>query len=185
MCLDEVFLFSFSKSLFWINWALCIIKFCSIKSNGFSSSRVWMWVGVMKNWFFQTVVLEKALESPLDCKEIKPVNPKGNQPWIFIGKTDAEVEVPILWPFDAKSLIVGKDPDAGKDWGHEEKGATKDETVGRHHQLNGDEFEQTLGDSEGQGSLACYSPWGRKESDTTKQLNNNKPLGQGTHVVLW
>ena len=97
------------------------------KAMVFSSSRVWMWVGVMKNWFFQTVVLEKALESPLDCKEIKPVNPKGNQPWIFIGKTDAEAEVPILWPFDAKSLIVGKDPDAGKDWRQEEKGVTEDE----------------------------------------------------------
>ena len=84
----------------------------------------------MKNWFFQTVVLEKALESPLDCKEIKPVNPKGNQPWIFIGKTDAEAEVPILWPFDAKSLIVGKDPDAGKDWRQEEKGATEAEMIG-------------------------------------------------------
>ena len=105
-----------------------------------------------KNWCFQTVVLEKTLESPLDSKEIKPINPKGNQSWIFIGKTDATVEAPIVWSPDAKSWLTRKDPDAGKDWRWEEKGMTEDELVGCHHWLNGNEFKQTLGDSEGQGS---------------------------------
>ena len=113
-------------------------------------------------------MLQKTLEIPLDSKEIKPVNPKGNQPWIFIGWTDAEAEAPILWPPDVKSRLIGKDPDAGKDWRQEEKGATEDEMVGWHHQLN--EFAKSPGDSEGQGSLVCYSPWGHKESDTTEQL---------------
>ena len=115
------------------------------------------------------MVLEKTLVSPLDCKEIKPVNPKGNQPWIFTGRTDAKAETPILWPPDAKSWLTGKDPDAGKDWGQEEKAATEDEMVGWYHWLSGCEFEQTLGDSEGQGSLVCYSSWGRKKSNTTEQ----------------
>ena len=114
-----------------------------------------------------TVVLEKPLESPLDCKEIQPVHPKGNQPWIFIGRTDADAETPILWPPDAKSPLIGKDPDAAKDWGQEEKGATEDEMVGWHHQLNGHEFEQTPRDNEGQGSLAYCSPWSQKQLDTT------------------
>ena len=100
------------------------------------------------------MVLEKTLESPLDCK-IKPVNPKGNQSWIFIGRTDAESEIPILWPPDVKNWLIGKDPDAGKDWGQEEKGMTEDEMVGCHHQLNGHEFEQALGDCEGQRSMGC------------------------------
>ena len=104
------------------------------------------------------VVLEKTLESPLDCKEIQPVNPKRNQSWIFIGRTDTEA--PILWPPDAKSQFIRKDPDAGKDWGQEEKGMTEDEMVGWHHQLNGLKFEQTPGDGEQQGSLVCCSPWG-------------------------
>ena len=121
---------------------------------GFSSSHVWKWeldrkeASVPKNWCFWTVVLEKTLESPLDSKEIKQVNPKGNQPWIFIRRTDAGVEVLILWPLDAKSHLVGKDPDSGKDWGQEEKGVTEDEMVGWHHRLNGHEFEQIPGDSE-------------------------------------
>ena len=106
-----------------------------------------------KNWCFRTVVLEKTLESPLDSKEIKLVNPKGNQPWIFFGRTDAEAEAPILCPPAAKSGFIGKDPDAGKDWRQEEKGTTEDEMVGWHHWLNGHEFEQAPGDSEGQGSL--------------------------------
>ena len=129
---------------------------------------------VPKNWCFWTVVLEKTLKSPLDNKEIKPVNPKGNQPWLFIGRTDGEAEALILWPPDAKSRLIGKDPDSGKDWGQEEKGATEDEMVGWHHRLNGHEFKQTPGDSEGQGSLVCFSPWGCKELDTTERLNNNK-----------
>ena len=117
---------------------------------------------------------EKTLESPLDCKGIKLVNPKENQPWIFTGRIDAEAEAPILWPPDVKSQLIGKDPDAGKDWEQEEKRLMEDEKVGWHHQLNRHEFEQTLGDSEGHGSLAACSPLSCKESDTTEWLNNNK-----------
>ena len=106
----------------------------------------------------------KTLENPLDCKEIQPVNPKGNQSWIFIGRTDAEAKAPILWPPDVKSQLTGKDPDAGKDWRQKEKWTAEDEMVTQHHQLNGQEFEQTLGESERQGSLVCYSPWDHKES---------------------
>jgi len=126
---------------------------------------------VLKNWFFWTVVLEKTLESPLDCKEIQPVHSKGDQSWTFIGRTDAEAETPILWSPDAKNWLIGKDPDAGKDWGQEEKGMTEDEMVGWHHQLDGCEFEQAPGVGDGQGSLSCCSPWGRKESDMTERLN--------------
>ena len=122
-----------------------------------------------KNWYLRTVVLEKTLENPLDCKEIKQVNPKGNQSWIFM-ETDAETEIPILWPPDAKNWLIGKDPDAGKDW-RQEKGATEDEMVGWHHLLDGHEFEQAPGIGDGQGSLVCYSPQGRKEPDMTEQLN--------------
>ena len=118
----------------------------------------------LKDSCLPTPVLEKTLESPLDCKEIKPV--KGNQPWIFIGRTDVEAKVPIFWLRDAKSQFIGEYPNARKDWG-EEKGVTEDEMVGWHHWLNGHEFEQTLGDGEGQGNLACCSPWGCKESNTT------------------
>ena len=122
------------------------------------------------------VVLEMTLESPLDCKEIQPVHPKGNQPWIFIGMTDAEAETPILWPLDAKSQLIGKDPGAGKDWRQEEKGMTEDEMVGWHHQLDGHEFEQAPGVGDVQESLAWRSPWGHKKLDTTKQLNWLKNL---------
>ena len=116
-----------------------------------------------KNWCFWTVVLDKTLESPLDCK-IKPVNPKGNQSWIITGRTDAEAEAPILWLPDAKSRLIRKDPDARKDWRQEEKRMTEDEMAGWHCWLNGYEFEQALGDGDGQGTLACCSPWGCKES---------------------
>ena len=126
-----------------------------------------------KDWCFWTVVLEKTLESPLDCKEIQPVHSKGDQHWIFAESTDAETEAPILWPPDAKKLTHLKRPDAGKDWRQEEKGTTEDEMVGWHHQLNGHEFEQAPGDGEGQGSLTCCSPWSRKELDTNEWLNNN------------
>ena len=129
---------------------------------------------VPKNWCFWTVVLEKTLERPLDCKEIKLVNPIGNQSWIFIGRTDAEA--PIVRPPDMKSWFIRKDPNAGKDWRQEEKGMTEDEMVGRHHQLNGHEFEQALGVGDGQGSLACCSPWGHKESDMTERLNSKLQL---------
>ena len=125
---------------------------------------------VPKNWCL-TVVLEKTLESPLDCKEIQPVNPKGNQSWIFTGRIYIEAETPILWPPDAKSWRIWKDPDAGKDWRQEEKGMSQDEMVGWHLWLNGHEFEWTPGVGDGQGGLACCSPWGPKESDTTEQLN--------------
>ena len=126
-----------------------------------------------RNWCFWTVVLEKTLESPLDCKEIKPVDPKGNQSWIFIGWTDADAEAPTLWPPDRKSQLIRKDPGAGKDWRQEEKGMTEDKMVGWYHQLNGLEFEQALGDGNGQWSLAYCSPWGCKELDMTEQLNNS------------
>ena len=154
-------------------WALT-----TSQSSGFSSSHVRMWEldhkeGWMpKNWCFWTVVLAKTLESPLDCKEIKPVSPKGNQPWLFIGRTDAEAEAPVLWPPAAESQLIGKYPDTGKDF-RQKKRVTEDEMIGWHHQLSEPEFaeihgfellsfEQIQGDGEGQGSLACCSPWGRK-----------------------
>ena len=135
---------------------------------------------VLKNWCFWTVVLEKSLESPLDCKGIQPVHPKGNQSWIFIGRTDAKAETPILWPPDAKNWLIWKDPDAGKYWRQEDKGMTEDEMVGWHHWLNGHEFEQTLGDSKGQESLACFSPWGCK---SWIRLNNWTELNLLTEIV--
>ena len=113
----------------------------------------------LKNWGFQIVVLGKTLESLLGSKEIQPIDPKGNQSWISIGRTGAEAEAPVLWPPDVKNWLIGKNPDAGKDWGQGEQGATEDEMVGWHHRLNGHEFGQTQGDSEGQGSLACCSLW--------------------------
>ena len=117
------------------------------------------------------VVLEKTLEGPLHSKEIKPVNPKGNKSWIFIRRTDAEIEVPILWPLDVKNWLIGKDPDAGEDWRQEEEGMTEDEMVGWHHLLNRHEFEQAPGDGDGQGNLVYCSPWGHKELDMTEWLN--------------
>ena len=149
----------------------------SSQSYSFSSSDVWMWeLGYQeswapKNWCFWIVVLEKTLESPLDYKDSKPVNPKGNQSWIFIGRTDAEAATPILWPSDMKSWFTGKEPDAGKYWRQEEKGTTEDKMGGWHHWLDGHEFEQTPGVGDGQGRPACCSPWGCKESDTTEWLN--------------
>ena len=116
-------------------------------------------------------VLEETLKSPSDCKEIQPVHPKGNPSWIFTGRTDAEAETPILWPLHAKSWLIGKDPDAGRDWGQEEKGTTEDEMAGWHHRLDGHEFEWTPGVGDGQGGLACCNSWGHKESDTTERLN--------------
>ena len=146
-------------------------------ANASSRSHVWMWEldykesWAQKNWCFWTVVLEKTLESPLDFNEIQPVHPKGNQSWIFIGRTDAEVEPPILWPPDAKKWLLGKGPNAGKHWRQQIKGAIEDEMVGWHHWLDGHKFEHALGVGDGQGGLACCSPWGRKESDTTEWLN--------------
>ena len=116
-------------------------------------------------------MLEKTLESALDCKEIQPVDPKGNQARIFIGKTDAKAETPVLWPPDGKNWLIGKDPDAGKDWRQKEKGKTEDEMIRWHHWLDGHAFEQAPGVGDWQGGLKCCSPWGHKESDTTEQLN--------------
>ena len=137
----------------------------------------WQWINKEKRGEkIKGLIERKILQSPLHSKEIKPAHPKGNQPWKCIGRTDAEAETPILWPSDVKSRLIGKDPEAGKDWGQEEKGTTEDEMVGRHHQLNGHGFEQTLVDSEGQGNLACCCPWGHKELDTIEWLNNNTNL---------
>ena len=124
-----------------------------------------------KNWCFWTVVLEKTLESPLDWKEIQTVHSKGDQSWDFFGRNDVKAETPVLWPPHAKSWLIGKDSDAGRDWGQEEKGMAEDEMAGWHHQLDGCEFEWTPGVGDGQGGLACCDSWGRKESDTTERLN--------------
>ena len=128
-----------------------------------------------KNWCFWTVVLEKTLESPLDCKEIQPVHCE-DQPWVFFGGNDAEAETPVLWPPHAKSWLTGKDSDAGRNWGQEEKGMTEDEMAGWHHALNGYESEWTPGVGDGQGGLTCYDWWGRKESDMTEGLNWSIPV---------
>ena len=136
------------------------------------------------NWCFWTVVLEKTPESPLDCKEIQPVHPKGDQSWVFIGRTDVEAETPILWPSDVKNWLTGKDPDAGKDWRQEEKGTTEDEMVGWHHWLNGHGFEWTPGVGDGQGGLACCGSWGCKESTPLSdwtELNDNEMPKQMLH----
>ena len=150
-------------------------KGLSSQSYGFSSSHVHMWEldykesWVPKNWCFWTVMLEKTLESPLDCKGMQPVHPKGNHSWIFIGRTDAEAL--ILWSPNGKNWLIGKDPDAGKDWRREEKGTTEDEMVGWHHWLNGHEFEQALVFGDEQGSLACCSPWGHKGTGMIEKLH--------------
>ena len=141
---------------------------------------------VPKNWCFWTVVLEKTLESPLDCKEIQPVHSKGDQSWVFFGRTDAEAETPILWPPHAKSWLIGKDADAGRDWGQEEKRTAEDEMAGWHHWLNGREFEWTPVVGDGQGGLACCDSWGRKESDTTERLNWTDWMYPDVHAsVFW
>ena len=153
----------------------------SSQSYGFSSGQVWIWELDLKegwapqDWCFWTVVLEKTLERPLDCKEIHLVNRKGSKSWILIGRTDAEVETRILWPPDTKSWLIRKDPDPGKDWRQEEKGTRKDKMVWWHLWLNGHALEQALGDGEGQGALVCCSPWGHKESDSTEWLDNSNP----------
>ena len=148
-----------------------------VKAMVFPSGHVWMWEldceenWAPKNWCFCSVVLEKTLESPLNYKEIQPVHPKGDQSWVFFGWTDVEAEIPILWLPHVKSWLIWKDPDAGRDWGQEEKRMTEDEMAGWHHRLNGHEFWWTPGVGDGQGGLACCSPWGCKESDMTERLN--------------
>ena len=158
----------------------------SSQGYGFPSGHVWVWEldykesWALKNWCFWTVVLEKTLESPLDIKEIQPVHPKGDQSWVFIERTDAEVETQILWPPHAKSWLIGKDPDAGRDWGQEEKGATEDEMAGWHPRLDGHGLGWTLGVGDGQGGLVCCSSWGCGESDMTEWLNRTelRPLSE-------
>ena len=143
-------------------------KGSSSQSYGFSSGHVWMWEldckesWTLKNWCFWTVVLEKTLESPLDSKEIQPVHPKGDQSWVFIGRTDAEADTLILWSPVVKNWLIGKDADAGKGWRQEKKGTTEDERAGWYHRLDGHMFGWTLGAGDGQGGLACCSPWDHK-----------------------
>ena len=134
----------------WVKWYYIVVFIC---------------ISLMDN------VLEKTLESPLDYKEIQPVHPKGDLSWVFIGRTDVEAETPILWPPDAKSWLIWKDPDAGNDWEQEENGTTEDEMIGWHHWLNGHGFGWTQGVGDGQGGLACCGSWGLKELDTTERLN--------------
>ena len=144
------------------------------------SRHIWLWELVCKegrapkNWCIWTVMLEKTPESPLDFKEIKPVNLTGNQPWILIGRNDAEAEAPVFWSPDAKSRLTRKVPDAGENWGQKEKRASKEEMAGWHNRCNGHELGQTPGDGEGQEGLACCHPWGHKELDTTERLTNNR-----------
>ena len=144
---------------------------------GFSSGHVWMWEldceesWALKNWCIWTVVLEKTLESPLDCKEIQPVHSKGDQSWVFFERNDAKAEIPVLWPLHAKSWLIGKDSDAGRDWQKEEKGTTEDEMSGWHHWLDGRAFEWTPGVGDRQGGLVCCNSWGHKELDMTERLN--------------
>ena len=158
---------------------------------GFSSGHVWMWEldceesWAQKNPCFWTVVLEKTFESPLDFKEIQPVHPKGDQSWVFVGRTDAKAETPILWPPDVKSWLIWKDSDAGKDWGQEEKGTTEDEMVGWHHWLNGHGFGWTPGVGDGQGGLACCDSWGCKESDMTEWLKWTELNLVNLRCMLW
>ena len=146
-------------------------------TSSLKETHVWMWdldceeSWAPKNWCFWTVVLEKTLESPLGCKEIQPVHPEGGKSWLFIGRTDAEAETTILWPPHVMSWLIGKVPDAGRDWRQEEKGKTKNEMAGWHHRLDGHVFESTPGVCDGQGGLACCDSWGRKELDTTELLN--------------
>ena len=159
----------------------------SSQGYGFSSSHVWMWEldceesWAPKNWCFWTVVLEKTLESSLDCKEIQPVHSNGDQFWVFFGRTDAKAETPILCLPDVKSWLIGKDSDAGRHWGQEEKGKTEDEMAEWHHWLDGRESGWTPGVGDGQGGLACCNPWGRIESDMTERLTELKYI----HIVLW
>ena len=158
---------------------------------GFSSGHVWMWEldceegWAPKNWCFWTVVLEKTLESPLDCKGMQPVHPKGDQPWVFFGRTDAKAETPVLWPPHVKSWLIGKNSDSGMDWGQEEKGTTEDKMAGWHTRLNGCEFEWAPGVGDWQGGLACCNWCGRKESDMTEWLNWTELKSFKRNLILY
>ena len=170
-----------SRYIFW-TFSLALISSraninrCNLYRH-ISSSHVWMWEldceegWAQKNWCFWTVVLEKTLESPLDCKEIEPVHSEGDQPWDFFGRNDGKAETPVLWSPHANSWLIEKDSNAGRNWGQEEKGTTEDEMAGWHHWLGGHESEWTPGVGDGQGGLACCDSWGRKESDMTEWLN--------------
>ena len=164
----------------------------SSQGYGFSSSHVWMWeVDYKESWVrridaFKLWCWRRLLGvCPLDCKEIQPVHPKGDQSWLFIGRTDVEAKTPILWPPDVKSWLIWKDPDAGKDWGQEEKGTTEDEMVGWHPWLNGHGFGWTAGVGDGQGGLACCGSWGHKESNTTERLNWLNWSDMSLLLVAW
>ena len=159
-----------------LNTASCTMLWTSLHSSSDALLDLIPWIYwspplVLKNWCFWTVVLEKTIEGPLDCKEIQPVHSEGDQPWDFFGRNDAEAETPVLWPSHVKCWLIGKDSDAGRDWGQEEKGMTEDEMAGWHHWLDRHEFGWTPGVGDGQGGLACCDLWGRKESDTTEWLN--------------
>ena len=163
----------------------------SSQGYGFSSGHVWMWEldceesWVLKNWCFWTVVLEKTLESPLDCKEIQPVHSKGEQSWDFFGRNDATAETPVLWPPHAKSWLIGKDSDAGRNWGQEEKGMAEDEMAGWHHWLDGRECQWTPGVGDAQGGLVCCDLWGHKEWDTTEGLIWSDLMGIHSFPSSW
>ena len=163
-----------------IYWHYFANKGLCSQGYGFSCGHVWMWElnceesWAPKNWCFWTVVLEKTLESPLDCKEIQPFHSKGDRSWVFTGSTDANAGTPVFWPPHAKSWLIGKDSDAGRDWGQEEKEITEDEMAGWHHWLDGHEFKWTLGVGDGQGGLVCCSSWGHQELDMTERLNWNE-----------
>ena len=164
-------------------------KVCLVKAMVFPVSHIWIWEldhkdgWVAKNWCLWIVVLEKTPESLLDCKDIKPVSPNGNQSWIFIGRTDAKAEALVLWPSDAKNWLIGKVPDAGKDWQQEEKGATEDDIVGWYHQLKGHEFQHVPGNDEGQEGLECCSPWGHK--DWTEQLKTTTKFTYRQFYIIY
>ena len=191
-CLLAVFsqsLLTDEKCFVFLVIKLCIIVVfletvpsSQLKDKGYFMMGIFYWYRLApKNWCFWIVVLEKTLESPLDCKEIQPVHSKGDQPWDFFG---AEAETPVLWPPHAKSWLIGKDSDAGRLWGQEEKGTTEDEMAGWHHWLDGCESEWTPGVGDGQGGLACCDSWGRKESDMTERLNWTE-LKKGREYLLY
>ena len=178
----------------WQTWTACWkaeTLLCQQRSYsqgyGLSGDHVWLWElehkdgRMLKNWCLCTAVLEKTPESPLDSKKIKPLNLKGNQPWILVGRTDAAA--PAFWLSDANSRLIGKVPDAGKNWGQKEKRVSGDETAGLHHWCNGHELGQTLGDAEGQGGLGCCNPWGLKESDMTGQLTTTSLMNIDAKIL--
>ena len=168
----ELIVFFFPDFFFYLSTKVRLVK-AMVFPEGMYGCESWS-IKKAEHWRIDAfeVWCWRRLESPLNCKEVKPVNPKGNQPWIFTGRTVAEAEAPVLWPPDAKSWLIRKDPEAGKDWRQEEKGMTEGEMVGWYHWLNGREFEQAPRDGEGQGSLACCSPWDSQESSPTPQFKS-------------